>query len=125
MSREAIPLTSTARSEAEAGLSVEVRSPYDGLVEICAVGCLDLNTAERLRKTLDATIEDASVKMLVIVLRGLTFVDSSGLGVLLRAQRRARKADVGIVLAAPSPVFVRVLHLCELEEDFTIVAGLS
>lgn len=48
-------------------------------------GELDHFSAERVRAMLDALISDAHVKRLVIDLSKLTFMDSSGIGVMLGA----------------------------------------
>ncbi len=48
---------------------------------------------------------------LVLDLRAVTFLDASGLGVLVRAARRARRRGGRVVLRHPSPIALRVLEL--------------
>ena len=57
----------------------------------------DLNTAPELRQTLAAELDDGFG--IVVDLSGAAFVDSSILGVLLDARRRAREAGVAFEVA--------------------------
>lgn len=56
----------------------------------------DLNTAPTLREQLDASIAEGA--SLVVDLSGATFVDSSILGLLIDAQRRAQQGGLGFAL---------------------------
>lgn len=56
----------------------------------------DLNTAPELRSQLDRVIEDGDP--IVIDLSPATFVDSSILGVILDARRRAADAGIGFAV---------------------------
>lgn len=48
------------------------------------IGELDLHTADELRQNIDQYLKDyASVKNIILDLRGIEFIDSSGLGVIL------------------------------------------
>ena len=72
-------------------------------------GELDHCSAERVRATLDALIADPHVKRLVIDLEKLTFMDSSGIAVAMRARQRMRElggtARLVRVPAQPERVF--------------------
>ena len=46
-------------------------------------GELDHHTAEKIRTRMDKLIVEKKLKCVVLDLRGLTFMDSSGIGVLL------------------------------------------
>ena len=56
-------------------------------VEARLTGELDHCSAQRVRRELDRLIEDPGVKRLILDLSGLTFMDSSGIGVLLGRYR--------------------------------------
>jgi anti-sigma B factor antagonist len=73
-------------------------------------GELDLWTAGKFRTHLDV-IEPDPPSMIVIDLRGLAFMDSSGLAELVSATRRARAADRRVVLVTGSPPIDRVLAI--------------
>jgi stage II sporulation protein AA (anti-sigma F factor antagonist) len=46
-------------------------------------GELDVHVADQIRQKLDEAIDDGGVKHLLLNLKGVTFIDSSGLGVIL------------------------------------------
>lgn len=71
---------------------------------------MDAYTAPRLRKLVELPIDGNALK-LVFDLRDTTFVDSTVLGVLVGASRRAREQDMEVVLDGPSPAVCRVLEL--------------
>src|SRR4051794_30364968 len=68
----------------------------DARVRVTVAGELDLATVDQLRTALERAEADA--RELVIDLRGLEFLDSTGLGELMAAQRRAREAGRHLVL---------------------------
>ncbi len=82
-------------------------------------GELDLHTAPRLRESLDALFAQGATT-LVLDLRAATFVDSTGLGVITRAAKRARAGDGDLVLACDSPEILRVFRLTGFDRFLTI-----
>jgi anti-anti-sigma factor len=74
-------------------------------------GYLDTGTAEVLSDALDGL--DAA-KPLRIDLAGLTFIDSAGVGVLVRHWRRWHEATVGIELVHATDPVRRVLDVTGL-----------
>lgn len=72
-------------------------------------GELDLAAADRLWKELEPLITPGAL----VVLDGtdMTFLDSSGLRVLLQAAKRATAATAAFRLVAPQPAVQRVLEL--------------
>lgn len=66
----------------------------------------------------------ASVKVrdsMVLDLRELTFMDSSGLGALVKLYERAKAQRWSLTLAAPQPAVAMVLRISGLAERLTIV----
>lgn len=65
---------------------------------VCLSGELDHHCAEQIRRQLDELIADECVKNLVFDMKGLTFMDSSGIGVLIgryrTISRRSGKVSV-------------------------------
>lgn len=55
-------------------------------------------------------------------LAGATFIDSTGLAVLVGARKRISRRGGALKLAAPSRTAVRVLELTALDRVFPIVA---
>lgn len=62
---------------------------------------------------------------LALDLRELSFIDSSGLHEVIRAECRCRDAGVRFYLIAGPPAVQRVLSLCGLDERFEILGGLE
>lgn len=86
----------------------------DGVIEIAVEGELDLSVAEQLQQAIDG---DGTGTTLVD-LAGCTFMDSTGIAVVLRA-RRSREENGGgrIVLHSPSKQVAKVLRITGLTED--------
>lgn len=76
-------------------------------------GELDAYTAPQLRKILDEVL-DGGVKGLVVDLAATSFIDSTGLGVLVGAARRAKAQGAELILDSPSHSVNRVLQITGL-----------
>ena len=85
----------------------------DGETRVGVSGELDAYTAPQLRKVLD-DILDGSIDRIVVDLRGTTFIDSTGLGVLVGAARKARSHEGELILDNPSRSVHRVLQITGL-----------
>jgi anti-sigma B factor antagonist len=93
-----------------------------GVAVITFSGEHDLNTAPDLRHKLAAEIEDGSA--IVVDLSGAAFIDSSILGAMLDARRRARDARIGFEVAldgGAQPV-ERVLDVTGLRSSLPVHA---
>ena len=100
------------------GLTIEPLS--DGAVRVALRGELDLEHAytfdEELRR-----VEALKPRCVVLDLRGLTFMDSTGLAQLFAANRRAREQGRRVViLKGPGPID-RVLSLAKVEDAIDVV----
>ena len=83
-------------------------------VVLCLHDELDLATAPALRRALAAAAGGQAVD-LVVDLSGVTFVDASGLAVLLQAAQALRSSGGELRLMSPSRMLRRVLALLDLE----------
>ena len=82
-------------------------------------GELDIATAAALRDAVLRLLQDEEEPPdLVVDGSGLTFVDSSGLAVLLMASRRWNDAGKRIALRNPSPTLVRLVDLTGVRRAF-------
>lgn len=73
---------------------IETESRSDGSVEVVRVaGEIDLETADQLAEAIDACHG-----LVVVDLGGVTFMDSSGLGTLIRARNRLVDEGGGLVV---------------------------
>lgn len=76
---------------------------------VVVAGELDADTAGRLREAVDELVIDrASV---VLDLAGVSFIDSSGLLVLLHALDRAAQCDAELSVRSPSASVLRLFEL--------------
>jgi len=97
----------------------EVRSwPDRDRVIVTVVGELDMLGAETVQATLDE-LHAAGWDHVVLDLRALTFIDSTGLSLLLRADRAARRDGASFAVMDGSPAFARLLEIIGLEGHFT------
>lgn len=80
----------------------------------------DLNTADDLRAQLDDLL--AAGEPVIVDLSAATFVDSSILGVVLDARRRADEAGLGFAVAQANGVHAvaRVLEITGLREELPV-----
>ncbi|MDP9301583.1 MAG: STAS domain-containing protein [Actinomycetota bacterium] len=81
-------------------------------------GELDLMGVDPLERALAAAQVTGSRKV-VIDLRGLTFIDSSGLSVLLRAHSSGRNGAPRLELIPGNPTIHRVFQIASLTEKLT------
>lgn len=81
-------------------------------------GSLDVATAPTARATLIE--ESANVADVVVDLTGLEFIDSTGLGALIGAHRRALERNGKVRLVAREGPIARLLHITGLVRVFTV-----
>ena len=94
-------------------------SPEADETRVDVSGELDAYTAPQLRKVLDELL-DGSVSRLIVNLSGTSFIDSTGLGVLVGAARKARSQDGELVLDQPTNSVHRVLQITGLTLSISV-----
>jgi anti-sigma B factor antagonist len=91
---------------------------------VTAVGEVDVSTAPELRERLHEIPEGSTV---VVDLSGVTFLDSTGLGVLVAALKRVREGegegDLRLVVSRPQ--VTKVLEVTGLASVFSIFPTLD
>jgi len=90
----------------------------DGAIIVRLAGELDLYNAHAVREELAAAAERGPER-LVVDLSGLTFIDSTGLGVLIEARTRLANRRA-FLLAAPGLETRRALQISGLDRHFTV-----
>jgi anti-sigma B factor antagonist len=83
-------------------------------------GELDLSVEPELSATLDRVVT-AGESIVVLDLRELTFIDSTGIRALIEAHRRCATARCQLYLVSGPPEVRSVLTLCGIEERFTLL----
>ncbi|MHB2016066.1 MAG: STAS domain-containing protein [Candidatus Xenobia bacterium] len=91
-----------------------------GLHRITVTGELDINTSPRLKKTIDVSI-DAGRVQLVIDFNGVRYIDSTGLGVLVAAQRRLKDMKGNILLICTNKHILKLFEITGLVKMFEIL----
>ena len=97
--------------------AAEVRNE-DGEVVVAVRGEIDIVTAPVLWETIAEVISDT--KRLVVDLSETDFIDSTGLGVLVRALKRLRHHGGDLILRSPRANARKVFHATSLDRVITI-----
>jgi anti-sigma B factor antagonist len=100
----------------ERELEIRVVRPGE---EVDLVGRLDGKTASWVRDALHACVDEGQGDLLVHV-GELELWDAAGLGVLVGAHRRARRAGRRLVLTDVPPRHVRILRATRLHRLFVV-----
>ncbi|OZM57134.1 anti-sigma F factor antagonist [Lottiidibacillus patelloidae] len=77
-------------------------------------GELDHHTAEILRNDVHATLEKENIKHIVLNLESLSFMDSSGLGVILGRYKHIKNLGGEMIVCAISPEVKRLFEMSGL-----------
>jgi anti-sigma B factor antagonist len=109
--------SSTGREIDPELFGAEVR-PGDGEVVVAVRGEVDIVTAPVLWETIAEVITDT--KRLVVDLSETDFIDSTGLGVLVRALKRLRHHGGDLILRSPKSNTRKILHMTSLDRVISI-----
>ena len=93
---------------------IEEESAGSATTVLAVYGDADLHSAPELWERLSAAIGDGAT-LLVVDLSETTVVDSTSLGVLLRAMKRIREDGGRLVLVVPRPELRRVFEITMLD----------
>lgn len=78
-------------------------------------GELDHFCAQAVRRDLDSQISDPSIRQLILDFSGLTFMDSSGIGVILGRYRLLRERGGSVAVIHMSQHVSRIFHMSGLD----------
>jgi anti-sigma B factor antagonist len=88
-------------------------------VTVRVIGDVDMDTAAVLAGQLDRTFDGFSGDV-TVDMAGVTFLDSVGLHVLLRARAALDAVGRELLLAAPARAATRILELAGLQDTFRL-----
>jgi anti-sigma B factor antagonist len=88
-------------------------------------GELDVASAPALRDALLASLNRGDAPSLVVDLRGVTFIDSTGVGSLLRIHHRQSLLGGTVHFVADQPAVLRVLDLMQLRRRLHVTPTLA
>ena len=94
----------------------------DGATHLRPEGDLDMSTVEELERLLDTALDDGANRI-VVDLRGLGFMDSTGITLLTRYNNAARRDGFDLALVQGHKRIARLFSLTGLDEYFTFIAG--
>jgi anti-sigma B factor antagonist len=118
-----LPTTITADEALdEDALTLTTRTGQDGAVTVSVAGELDTFTAPTLLSALDTELERRPPE-LVLDLRGVRFLGSAGLAVLVETQKSANAPEIALQLIATTRPVIRPLEVTGLLAMFTITGN--
>jgi anti-sigma B factor antagonist len=99
------------------GVTIEQR---DDAVHLKLSGELDISTAQLLEDDLHR-VEAERPELIVLDLRDLAFMDSTGLRLLIMADARAKEEGRRLAIGRGNEMIQRVLHVTRLDERLEVV----
>jgi anti-sigma B factor antagonist len=96
----------------------------DGVSVLTVTGEIDMATAPDLRERLVAQEAD-KVSAIVVDLTGVSFIDSTALGVLVAAHRRQEDAGGTFKLVVTEPRVLKVLEITDLTSVFPVFTSVD
>jgi anti-anti-sigma factor len=103
--------------------NLDYETTRDGSIAVIAPkGELDLSGAALLEPEIDRLIGDPGVGTLVLDLRGLEFMDSSGLRLVVVTDRRARESGRRLAIVRGGDTVHRVFEITRMSDRLDFVA---
>jgi anti-sigma B factor antagonist len=97
-------------------MSFEYRIERDAdLVTVTPEGDVSLETVDVLREVLRNVLQSQNVARIDVNMSAVTFLDSSGIGVLVAAQRAAAARGATLRLCEPTPMVRMTLEITHLD----------
>ncbi len=94
------------------------------LAHVVVQGELDVAAAPTLRERLHATV-DRSTGAVIVDLLGVTFIDSTALGVLIGTKERADERGIDLRLVVHEARIIKIFEITGLTELFSISATVA
>lgn len=92
--------------------------PMTGCAVVTAGGEIDVQTSSGLHRAVEAAM--ASTPRIILDLSRVSFVDSSGFGVLIVASNRARQFGGAVALVNPPEMVRKILAGTQLQQAFVV-----
>ena len=106
-------------------MELALTSRTDGDFEIIEVGGeIDVHTAPRLRETIVAAV-DAGHTRLIVDVRKVDFLDSTGLGVLVGALKRVRADGGSLDIVCTQERILKIFQITGLDKVFGLHASVD
>jgi len=106
-------------------MELDIKQHVSGdLCELTLAGEIDVYTAPGLKKELVELIE-GGCNNVIVDLEGVAFIDSSGLGVLVSALRRAREHDGSVRIVCSRDSVLKIFRITGLDKVFPIFPSVA
>jgi len=100
------------------GVSVHVQNT---LMFVNLTGELDQSTTQPVKEKLISSIEASEARHIVFNLKGLSFMDSSGIGIILGRYNQIKDRGGRVFVVGMNPVVSKVFYLSGLNQIITII----
>lgn len=110
---------SARETSAPVAFAIEPLAAPAGTVALRLAGELDVSTGSEVRDAVDSAVAGGATGLL-LDMEDVTFMDSSMLRELLRAQGELRSRGGVVVLVAPQPAILRLLELTRTAALFSV-----
>jgi anti-anti-sigma factor len=98
-------------------MSLEYRVERQGdVTTVAPIGDVSLETVEAMREVLRSAVATHESGRIDVDMQAVTFLDSSGIGVLVAAQRAAAARGTSLMLCNPGPLVRMVLEVSHLDK---------
>lgn len=102
--------------------SVELVRTSDDVAVIALTGEVDIYSAPEFKETLVRGIEDGA-RRIIVDLSGVTFIDSTALGVLVSGAKRVRPQNGALDIVCSDENITRIFEITGLDRIFGIYAS--
>jgi anti-sigma B factor antagonist len=99
---------------------VSVNTRADGLLEVILRGEIDYTNAGLVTDTVTSAVERSRPAAVRVDLTEVTFLDSSGIGVLITGMKAAREVQADYRVAGPNPKVLDQLRITGLVDLFPV-----
>jgi anti-sigma B factor antagonist len=99
---------------------VRVSDQGDGVLDISLYGDIDFTNSPSVRETIRSAVGEANPRVIRVDLGAVTFLDSSGIAVLVIAHRLAAGVEARYTVVNPGPAIYEHLRLTGLAELFGV-----
>lgn len=100
-------------------IAVNPRSLTDDIQAIEVEGEIDIHTAARVKEAVDRVV-DAACRQVVLDLSGVTYIDSSGLVVLISTLKRMQEINGEVMFVCTHPHIVKIFDITGLSQVLKI-----
>ena len=94
---------------------MEYTCTQEQTITVCLTGEIDHHSAQYWRERIDAQVQASSCKRLLLDFGGVTFMDSSGVGLIMGRYRLLQRLGGTLGLTGVSPKIGMMLHLAGID----------